>query len=82
MTLNSMDNFLFGPISKKYCHLFYFITIFWYILFVLSIISILYMFASKRTNMKMVGGAFAVSLMYFVAYIQNRLFHSICMVSL
>lgn len=82
MSLNSMDNVLFGPISKKYCFLFYIFTVFWYILFVFSVISTLYLIVTKRTNMKMIGGGIAISIMYFVAYIQNRLFHSMCEVSL
>jgi hypothetical protein len=69
------DQFL-GPISKKYCLYFYALMIFFLFVFVISIIGLVYALATKKGFTAM--GALAISLMYGMAYLQNRLLYNMC----
>ena len=73
-----------GPLSQKYCMLFYVLSIVAFITFILSIFSILYtLFLSKSkmdTSMVMTMGL--VSLGQLLVYIQTRLFYNMCINSI
>ena len=80
---NSLNSQLFGPLDKKYCMYFYYLSVFGLLLFTFLIISSLYI---GLTNNKL-GGVFGyqmvmVSLAYAIFYFQNRLLYSMCVNSL
>lgn len=79
-----MDNFMntyFGPLGEEYCVYFYALSIFFGIAFVLSVISIVsYMIMHvNKINMTFLIHTFFLLLNSFLAYLVNRLLHTMCM---
>ena len=82
-----MDNFMntyFGPLGEEYCVYFYALSIFFGITFVLSVISIVsYMIMHvNKINMTFLIHTFFLLLNSFLAYLVNRLLHTMCMKSI
>ena len=82
-----MDNFMntyFGPLGEEYCVYFYALSIFFGIAFVLTLIStVTYMLMHvNKINMSFLMHTFFVLLNSFLAYLVNRLLHSMCMKSI
>ena len=69
---------LFGPISKEYCLLFYFFSIYGFVAMVLLLLIGLFIGITKRRGIDWYLGILSVSLFYFVIYLQNRLLHTMC----
>ena len=82
-----MDNFMntyFGPLGEEYCVYFYALSIFFGIAFVLTLIStVTYMIMHiNKINMSFLMHTFFVLLNSFLAYLVNRLLHTMCMKSI
>lgn len=82
-----MDNFMntyFGPLGEEYCVYFYALSIFFGIAFVLSVISVItYMFTNyNKINMTFITHTFFLLINSFLAYLVNRLLHTMCMKSI
>ena len=82
-----MDSFMktyFGPLGEEYCVYFYALSIFFGIAFVLSVISVVtYMFTNvNKINMTFLMHTFFLLLNSFLAYLVNRLLHTMCMKSI
>ena len=82
-----MDNFMntyFGPLGEEYCVYFYALSIFFGIAFVLSVISVVtYMIMHvNKINMTFLIHTFFLLLNSFLAYLVNRLLHTMCMKSI
>ena len=82
-----MSNFMntyFGPLGEEYCVYFYALSIFFGIAFVLTLIStVTYMLMHvNKINMSFLMHTFFVLLNSFLAYLVNRLLHSMCMKSI
>ena len=82
-----MDRFMntyFGPLGEEYCIYFYALSIFFGIAFVLSVISVVtYMFTNvNKINMNFLIHTFFLLLNSFLAYLVNRLLHTMCMKSI
>jgi hypothetical protein len=75
--------YLFGPLPKKYCDYFYFVSIFMYIIFLFSVFSFIGLFFAKKSLplTAYVLNLFIV-LYNFVLYFVSRLLHSMCVNSL
>ena len=78
----SLENYLFGPLDKKYCMLFYIFTMMMFVVFVLG----LFGFASQLlSNKKMSNTELFLSLYSllatFIGYLTYRLLHSMCVSS-
>lgn len=71
------DNIV-GTLSRKYCFYFYVITIFSFIIFIGSLISIITVIYKGKYNYSLLFSLFALSFTQFLMYIQSRLFYSIC----
>lgn len=78
-----MNNY-FGPLPREYCVYFYFLSIIFGITFVLSVISIAYYMIMhfKKVNIMFVSNSFLVLTNTFLAYIANRLLHTMCVKSI
>ena len=82
-----MDNFMhtyFGPLGKEYCVYFYALSIIAGITFAISVISVMWyavMHMNKITSMFVVNAALVI-FNTFLAYIANRLLHTMCIRSL
>lgn len=78
-----MDNFMntyFGPIGKEYCVYFYVLSIISGFTFAVSMVSVVWyaaMHLNKINSMFIVNSALVV-FNTFLAYISNRLLHTMC----
>jgi len=86
-----MGNFLskfmknyFGPLNKEYCFYFYFMSILFFIAFLLAILGILttMFYTPKLINFMFIVNAFVLLFNVFVAYFVNRLLNTMCVASL
>ena len=80
-----MSNFfdkLFSPLSKDYCLYFYFLSIIGLILFVLTILSTLFIGIMKKKDFAFFLQGFLISLVYLLLYFVNRLLNGVCVSSL
>lgn len=78
---DTLSNALFGPLDKSYCDYFFFLSVFFYIMFILAFVfNILEIFTTRN---KLTFGFFFkmfIACAYpFVYYFQNRLLHNMCM---
>ncbi len=75
--------FLFGPLPKKYCNYFYFVSIFMYIIFLFSVFSFIGLFFAKKATPVPVYFLNLLIVVYnFVLYFVSRLLYSMCINSL
>lgn len=76
---NLMDKY-FGPLPREYCVYFYILSIVFGISFVLSVISIAYFMITniKKVNAMFIANSFFILLNTFLAYLANRLLHTMC----
>jgi hypothetical protein len=81
--MTSFMNNYFGPLPREYCVYFYVLSIIFGITFVLSAISIAYFMIMhfKKVNAMFVSNSFLVLINTFLAYIANRLLHTMCVKS-
>ena len=82
--MNSFMNNYFGPLPREYCVYFYFLSIIFGIIFVFSAISIAYFMIMhfKKVNAMFISNSFLVLINTFLAYIANRLLHTMCVKSI
>lgn len=83
MNMNDFMNTYFGPLGQEYCIYFYALSIFFGIAFVLSVISVVtYMITHiNKIDMKMLIHTFFLLINSFLAYLVNRLLHTMCVKS-
>ena len=74
--MNEMMNYLFGPVGKEYCMYFYFLSVFAFILFILSTVSVVML--TMKGKMKDLLTSFLLVFQPFLLYFVNRLFYSMC----
>ena len=72
-----MDN-IFGPLDKRYCLYFYYITIFFFVFIIFTIVNMLYHAVKNTGDSKFYVSGFAMLVSYAVFYFQNRLLYSMC----
>ena len=82
--MDSFMNTYFGPLGEEYCVYFYALSIFFGIAFVLSVLSVVtYMFTHyNKINMNFLIHTFFLLINSFLAYLVNRLLHTMCMKSI
>lgn len=83
MNSSFMDRY-FGPLPREYCVYFYALSIIFGVMFVMSVVSISYFMI---THIKKVNSMFIVNSMFvlfntFLAYLANRLLHTMCVKSI
>lgn len=78
-----MDKY-FGPLPREYCVYFYFLSIIFGFIFVFSVISIAsFMIMNfKKVNTMFVVNSLLVLFNTFLAYLANRLLHTMCVKSI
>ena len=74
-----MDNY-FGPLPREYCVYFYVLSIISGVIFALTAISIAYFMIThiKKINTMFVVNSIFILFNSFLAYIANRLLHTMC----
>ena len=78
---NSFLDTLFSPLGPQYCNYFYYLTVFFFAMFVFSAVVILKSFFTDKKTMKATDVVMILTqplLLYFV----NRLYYSMCVGSL
>lgn len=84
---NFMSNFMsnyFGPLSKEYCLYFYFMSILFFILFLLSFLGIATAALYNPKSINIMFGVNSVMLLFnvWIVYFINRLLNTMCTSSL
>jgi len=74
----SLNNTLFGPLSKQYCLYFYLLSVFGFVFLVIAVLGMLFNLFSKKMDGKIVGGFLMAALGYGIFYFQSRLLYSMC----
>ena len=74
----TMNDTLFGSLGKQYCIYFYLLSVFGFILLVLTMMGMIWSIFTKRFDMKIMVGLVMASLGYGIFYFQNRLLHTMC----
>jgi hypothetical protein len=83
MSVSFMDQY-FGPLPREYCVYFYALSILFAVMFVSSLLSIGYFMVThiKKVNTLFVVNSIFVLLNTFLAYLVNRLLHTMCVKSI
>jgi len=82
--MHSFIDTYFGPLPREYCVYFYALSIIFGVIFVSSAISILYFIIMhfKKVDVIFVLNALLLLFNTFLAYIANRLLHTMCVKSI
>jgi hypothetical protein len=71
----------FGPLNKKYCEYFYFLSIILFAFLIVSSVSLIALFFKKFDKTVLFNNSF-VLVNLLIAYFVNRLFYTMCVNSL
>lgn len=74
----NINEYLFGPLSKNWCLYFYFLSIIWYIVFLVSLFYLIRYFFGKNVKSEIAVGMFAYSLTVLIMYFEKRILHGMC----
>jgi hypothetical protein len=75
-------DYIYGPLPKKYCIWFYFLSIIGFVFFIFALVSYIILAVKKRRDGAFYLQAFSVLAVYGIFYFQNRLLHGMCIHSL
>jgi hypothetical protein len=78
MSLTEDFNSLFAPMNKKYCDLFYGISIFYFLMMISSIVSLIFLFKDIKRNKFLIVNSVVIIVMLGINYIYNRLLFNMC----
>ena len=78
MSLVQEFNNLFAPMDKKYCELFHAISVFYFLIMIMSVVSLIFLFKDIKRNKYVIANSIIVVLMLGVNYIYNRLLFNMC----
>jgi hypothetical protein len=83
MSVSFMDQY-FGPLPREYCVYFYALSILFGVMFVSSLLSIAYFMIThiKKINTMFIVNSIFILLNTFLAYLVNRLLHTMCVKSI
>lgn len=82
--MNDILNKYFGPLPREYCVYFYILAIIFGVMFVTSALSIAYFMIMnfKKVNTMFVVNSLMILFNTLLAYIANRLLHTMCVKSI
>ena len=69
---------LFGPLSRKYCDWFYWLSVFAFVFMIISVTSGVYGMLMNKLEIKYFMAILGSALTYAVFYFQNRLLYTMC----
>ena len=78
MSLAEDFNSLFAPMNKKYCDLFYGISVFYFFLMISSLVSLIFLFKDIKRNKFLIINSIVIIVMLGINYIYNRLLFNMC----
>jgi hypothetical protein len=69
---------LFGPLNRKYCIWFYWLSVRGFIFLVLLLASSLYVAMTKKVGLTFFYAVLSSAVFYGISYFQNRLLYTMC----
>ena len=78
MSSNELSDYYFGPLSRKHCVWFYWLSVVGFVMLVLLLASSLYIALSQKMSKEVVMSIISSALVYGVFYFQNRLLYTMC----
>ena len=78
MTFAQNFNSLFAPMDKKYCDLFYGISIFYFFLMITAVVSLIFLFNDMKRNKYLIVNSVVIVATLGINYIYNRLLFNMC----
>ena len=75
--MNVLDT-LFGPVSKKYCSLFYYLSVWSFFMYVMAVIFAISWGISHSKGIGYYLATIIITLMYLLMYFHTRLLYSMC----
>lgn len=69
---------LFGPLDHKYCILFYYLSVFMFVVMMFFLIAGLYVGIMKKKGFDHYINLLSIVILYGVYYLQNRLLYGMC----
>ena len=79
MMMERFHDMFFGPLSKDYCFLFYVFMVFNLVAIFFIVLAVVGgLIFSKKLTREQIGSGIAMMILYLVAYLQNRILHSMC----
>lgn len=76
--MSSTLDYIYGPISKKYCLYFYILSVIGFVLLIFVLIMTVYSGFTKKHPMSFYLNMIMVALLYGMFYLQNRLLYNMC----
>ena len=71
-------NYIYGPLSKKYCIWFYIFSVFGFVSMFLVLITTLFIGITKKKDATFFLAGLWMALLQFAIYFQNRLLYNMC----
>ena len=78
MTFSQSFDSLFAPMDKKYCGVFYGLSMFYFLFMIVSVISLIFLFKDIKRNKYIVVNSILMVAMLGINYIYNRLLFNMC----
>lgn len=78
MSIAQDFNSLFAPMDKKYCDLFYGISIFYFFLMITATVSLIFLFKDMKRNKFLIVNSVVIVATLGINYIYNRLLFNMC----
>ena len=80
-------NMYFGPLSKKYCVYFYYLSIFFFLMYVITLIGAISFIVKNYKDFAKINLSYVINLVMvlinmLLSYFVNRLLHTMCVNSI
>ena len=79
MSTTSTLDYIYGPISQKYCLYFYILSVIGFVLLLFVVIATIYQGFTKKHPMSFYLSMVMLAVLYAMFYLQNRLLYNMCM---
>ena len=76
--MSSTMDYIYGPISKKYCLYFYILSVIGFILLLVVLLATIYQCFTKKHPMTFYLNMIMLAILYGMFYLQNRLLYNMC----
>lgn len=78
MSASSTLDYIYGPISQKYCLYFYILSVLGFVLLLIVLLGIIYSGLTKKHPVSYYLNLLMLAVLYGMAYLQNRLLYNMC----
>jgi len=79
MPARDPTDYYFGPLSRKYCVWFYWLSVVGFVMLILLLVTSVYFAYIKKLSPSVVYSIVSSALVYGMFYFQNRLFYTMCL---